>query len=477
MRHVSLSLLALALMGCPKNGAVNAGDVAPPAPEPLEARPFNVPQTQEFTLSNGIPVVLLENHEVPLFSIQLVLGVGSYLDPEGQEGLASATFDMLNEGAGEMDAAEISRKLRLMGSSVGAGAGLDGSAISASGVVRNLDATLDIWSAVLRAPSFPAEDWEIMQRRKVANIEASRKDPNSVAGRVLYRLFYGDAYAGRSSSVESVSSIDTAGMRAFYEGYVGPAQATILVGGALTKEDVLPALEKAVGDWKVDVEEGDLTVSVPAIESATMYFIDEPGAAQSVIQTAQTVGNRTDDDYFPFAMASRALGGSFVARVNMNLREDKGYTYGARCSAGYRHGPGMWSCSTSVRTDATGPSLVEIKKEIDEALDARPLTEDEIGAAKSSVTNSYPRQFETTGSLLGQQVTIQRYGLNPDWVASYVPNVRGVTADAANAAFQDRITPDQTIWLVVGDKETIFDDVVALGLPVVELDREGNPLE
>ena len=344
-------------------------------------------------------------------------------------------------------------------------------------LVRTLDEPLAIGSPVRRSPSFPADDWEIMQRRKVANIEASRKDPNSVASRVLYRLFYGDAYAGRSSSVDSVSGIDTEAMRSFYSSYVGPAQATILVGGALTKDDVLPALEKAVGDWKVDVEQGAPSVSLPEIASTTMYFIDEPGAAQSVIRTAQSVGNRTDDDYFPFAMASRALGGSFVARVNMNLREDKGYTYGARCSAGYRHGPGMWGCSTSVRTDATGPSLVEIKKEIDEALAARPLTEDEIDTAKSSVTNSYPRQFETTGSLLGQQVTIERYGLDPNWVASYVPNVRGVSADAANEAFQSRITPDKTIWLVVGDKATIYDDVVALGLPVVELDREGNPLE
>jgi zinc protease len=425
-------------------------------------------------------VVFLENHEVPLFSVQLVLEVGAFLDPEGQEGLASAAFDMLNEGAADMDASEISRRLRQMGSSVNSGAGLDGASISASGLVKHMDATLDIWRAVVREPTFPEQDWSVLQKRTLANLESERSDPNSVASRVLYKILYDSAYAGRDPSLMSVSSLDTGMMRAFYEHHVGPANGMLLVGGDVTATQVLPLLEAKMGDWSSEAVPVSASGAPKAIDSSVMYFIDEPGASQSVIRTAQVVGTRLDEDHFEFEMASRSFGGSFVARINMNLREDKGYTYGARCSSSYRHGPGTWGCSTSVRADATGASLMEIQREMSEALGqadtSRPLEDQEVSDAKDSVVYAYPARFETTGSLLGQQVSIQRYDLPEDWVGTYVDKVRSVTTEAANDAFRTHVDPDHMIWLVVGDRASVFEEVAALGLPMVELDREGEPL-
>lgn len=481
MRTTAWIVSGFLLAGCAKTGSVDAaGANARTTPEALEVRPFQLPAPETHTLSNGMKVVILENHEVPLFSVQLVLEVGSFLDPEGQEGLASATFDMLNEGAGDMDASEISRRLQQMGSSVNSGAGLDGASISASGLVKHMDATLEIWRTVVREPTFPDKDWSVLQKRTLANIESERSVPNSVASRVLYQILYDGKYAGRDPSLESVGSLDTAAMRSFYDTHVGPANAMLLVGGDVTAEQVLPVLEAKIGDWSTGVAPASATGGPKAIDASVMYFIDEPGASQSVIRTAQVIGTRLDEDYFDFDMASRAFGGSFVARINMNLREDKGYTYGARCSASYRHGPGVWGCSTSVRADATGASLVEIRREMAEALGTgevdRPLLEQEITDAKNSVVYAYPARFETTGSLLGQQVSIQRYGLPVDWVETYVDKVRAVATDDANEVFRSRIDPDHMIWLVVGDRASVYEEVAALGIPMVELDREGNPV-
>jgi zinc protease len=189
------------------------------------------------------------------------------------------------------------------------------------------------------------------------------------------------------------------------------------------------------------------------------------------------VGTRHDEDYFPFLMANEVLGGHFTSRLNLNLREDKGYTYGARCFIGTWDGPGVWGCATSVQTEVTGPALTEMKKEILDAHGDRPIAPDELSYFTSMRVNAFPGGYETSAAILGEQITIWRYGLPADWPEQFLPGIRSVTVEAANQAFRDRVTPDHLIWVVVGDRAAVWDHLSAVGVEVVELDREGNPID
>ncbi|TNE90108.1 MAG: insulinase family protein [Deltaproteobacteria bacterium] len=483
MRPLTLTLIAaIALTGCPKDTEVEtpAAEAVDPArtfPEPLEGKTFEVPKPSSLQLANGMPVYVVENHEVPLFDVQMVFDVGSFADPEGKEGLAEATFDLLDEGAGDMDAAALSKKLRQIGGFVGSSASLDGASVGAAGLSKNLEQILDIWTTVLLEPTFPEEDWKVLQKKMVADLEAQDADPNSVALRLHYRVAYGDDYRGRAADAESVGSLTPADMKAFYEKYVGPGNARILVGGDVDPEAVVKALDARLGQWNVAVETTRPEPKSTPFEAATVYFVDEPGASQSVVRTLVPIGTRLDEDYFDLDIANRAFGGAFVARVNMLLREEKGWTYGARTFTYYPHGNGFWGMSTSVRTDATAGTLTEVSRLITEALGDKPLTDDEVAYMKSSVRNGYPAGFETTGALLAEQVEVQRYGLPADWTAKYLAGIDAVTTESANTALKKAIDPNRLAWFVVGDRAAVMDEVLSVGLPVVVLDREGNELE
>lgn len=482
MRPYTLTLLAaVALTGCPKGTAPeNAAEQADPSrafPEPLPATTFEVPKPTSLQLANGMPVYVVENHEVPLFDVRIVFDVGAFADPEGKEGLAAATFDMLNEGAGDMDASEISRRLRQIGSNVSSGADLDGASVGASGLTKNMEQTLDLFTTILLEPTFPGDDWGVMQKQMVANLEAEDADPTSVALRLHYRVAYGDSYRGRSASPESIGALTTEDMKDFYGKFVGPGNARILVGGDVDPEAVVKALDARLGEWNVAVETPRPEPTATAFDGSRVYFVDEPGASQSVVRILTPIGTRLDEDYFDFDIANRAFGGAFVARVNMLLREEKGWTYGARTFTYYPHGTGFWGLSTSVRTDATEGTLAEVTRLIQEVLADNPLTEEEVAYMKSSVRNGYPAGFETTGALLSEQVDVQRYGLPSDWTARYLPGIEAVTAEKANAALARSLDPQRLAWFVVGDREQVLEGIRGFGMPVTVLDRDGSVLE
>jgi len=483
MMRRGLPLIALALLlGCPKTAEVES---APPVaeqartfPGPLETPAFHMPETQTRELSNGLRIVVATDEELPIFDLRLVFRVGGYLDPEGAEGLASATFDMLNEGAGDLSAEDISSKLRRLGSTLDSGASVDLGTLQATGLVRNLEPTLDLLATVLLAPTFPEEDWTILQRRRIADVIAAREDPGMVARMASYKVLYGDTYRGRYATEESYGAMKPEDMRAFYRQWVGPQNAMVFVGGAVEPDRIAALLEARIGNWKPEhVEAATPGAQLPIPEESTLYFIDKPGAAQSVLRVVTPVGTWHDPDYFPFLMANEVLGGHFTSRVNLNLREDKGYTYGARCFIGDWDGPGVWGCATSVQTEVTGPALTELKKEIVGALGDRPITPDELSYFTSMQVNAFPANYETSAAILTERITIWRYGLPADWPEQYLPRVRAVTVEAANRAFQSHVMPDHLVWVVVGDRDTVWDDLSAVGVRIVELDREGNPIE
>lgn len=473
---------AIALSACPKPTPTEpAADAVVPHdpavardyPEPLPERPLVVPTLETRTLSNGLKVMVVPNNEVPIVNVTVAFNVGGFADEVPGE--ARATFDMLNEGAGDLNAAQIAKKLQTMASTLSTSGGADGGAVSISSLTKNLGETLDLLALVIEEPSFPEGDWELMQSRYVAGVESSRKDPVAISRRVQNRLLFGDQYRGRLPSEEHYQAIDTAKMKAWWAKYGGPENAVVLVGGATDADTVTELLEARLGDWKPEgIESPKAEVTTTPPEASTLYFVDKPGAAQSVVRAYNYVGTRTDADWFAYDLAIDVLGGSFMSRLNLNLREDKAYTYGARCGTILGYGTGIVSCGASVKTDVTGPSLTEMRKELDMIRGDKPITADELAYMQGASVNGYPKRFETPSALLGEQVTIWRYDLPVDWPSTYLDNIKSVSLEQAQAALASRWNSDQEIWLVVGDKAVIGEDVKAFGLPIVEIDANGD---
>lgn len=468
------SILALVAM----TSTAMAQDATIPFPDPLPVPDFELPEATSHTLSNGLDVRIVENHEVPLWSARLVVRGGTGTDPADKAGLASVAIDLLDDGAGDWSSSDISRTVKRLGSSLSTSAGLDSSSVSAGGILRNMDETLGIMATVVTQPTFPAEEWSILQQRRIANATAKLEDPGTVGREAFYKQLYDGTYQGSVTTAESYEAITLGDMTAFHAAQFRPSNALLLVGGDIDPATALPILEKHFGGWTVEGQAMEIATPAPApIEESVMYFIDKPGAAQSVIRLGGFVGTRMDDDYYALHIGNAAFGGAFTARVNMNLREDKGYTYGARCRAWYPEGPGVWFCSTSVRTDATGASLDEIKMEITDVLGDRPIDADELAYNVSSEVNGFPGQYETVGAVLGEHADIWVHGLPSDWQGRYLPGVQAVTVDSANAALAARLVPDRVVWTVVGDRDAVYSDLEAFGLPIIELDRQGNPIQ
>jgi zinc protease len=469
---VSPLLLIAALSAC----APSVLDVRPaPLPEPLKVPEFALPTPATRTLANGVSVVIAENHEVPLFEVRVLFRAGGFTDPAGKEALASVTLDMVNEGVEGMTAEEFSRASKRLGASVATGADSDGAEIGLSGITENLDASLDLLAKVMLAPTFPTDDWDVMRARRMAAVKNDRENPPSIASRVTTRLLWEGAYRGQLVTESSLAAITTDDMRAWRATHLVPSEALILVGGDVDPDEITQKLDARLAAW---TDAAGTPPVVPAVRArtSTLYLVDKPGAAQSVVRVLAGAPTRLDADRYDMTVASLAFGGAFMSRLNLNLREEKGYTYGARCGLVDGFGPSFLSCTAQVATDVTGPSLTEIAKELDGALGGKPFTPDEVTAVASGEILGFPRQFELTGAILGQRGAIWRYALPEDYTERYVPGLRAVTADSATKAFRQHVRTDQLTWLVVGDAAKIGESVKTLGLPVVMLDRDGNAL-
>lgn len=485
---MSRSLIVLAALGlsacgpkaAPQAAAEEAASTTPARemPAPLPERPFTMPEVQEATLSNGLTVRVVANDEVPLFSAQLLLRTGGVVDPEGKKGLASLTFAMMDEGADGKDAAALAGAVKALGGTLSAGAGLDLASVRVSGPTRNLAGLLDLWADVLLRPDFPEEDWEIVHAKRLKDFDASLSQPNTVASRVMQKLAFDGRYAGRLTTREAYEGITLDDVRSFHDTWVTPDHGMLLVGGDVDLDTLVPLLEARLAEWTPgDSALPEVAADPAPTDAAAIYFVHEEGAQQSVIRSFLPVIHRLDERWFDLYMANTALGGAFTARVNMNLREDKGYTYGARCGFDHGLGDSLWYCGTSVATPVTGPSMTELMREVDEAVSTRPITPEEHEFFTSFRVNAFAGSFETSSDLLGEVADGWAYGLPTDWLERYVPGVLGVTVDSANAALQAYIAPDKVTYVVVGDRDAVLDDLTALGLPVIEVDHDANPVE
>ncbi|MGH7545375.1 MAG: M16 family metallopeptidase, partial [Gemmatimonadota bacterium] len=450
-------------------------------PDPGPPPETRFPDFQKTTLSNGLTVVLAERRAVPVVNFRLMLDAGYAADAQGIPGEASLAMAMLDEGTKRRSALQISEELAQLGANLGTGSDLDVSTVSLSSLRENLDASLEIFADVILNPAFPEDELERLRQQRLAQIQQEKVQPIGMALRVMPRLIYGEGHAygnplTGSGTEASVQRITRANLVRFHQAWFKPNRATLVVVGATTLDELTPKLERLFRGWAPgEVPEKNLADVEPGAASV-VYLLDRPGALQSVILAGHVAPPKRNPDEIAIETMNTILGGDFTARINMNLREDKHWSYGAQSFFWDARGQRPFIVYAAVQTDKTKESLVELTKELNGIVGPRPPTADELDRAKKSRTLTLPGSWETNNAVLGSLADIVEYGLEEDYYDTYADRVRALGVRDVSAVADKVLRPDRVIWVVVGDKEKIEAGIRELRLgPVHEIDADGNP--
>jgi zinc protease len=416
-------------------------------------RPFQLPAMRTFALRSGVRAYLVEQHELPIVSIDLNFDGGALADPPGKEGLASVCMALVTEGTAALDKLRFSEALADLASSVSAYATDDAAGLAAQSLSRHFEATLALFADALLTPGLRAADFERLIQRRMEGVKQAKGTPASVAARVGGVIMYGQGHPfGAVVTEASLGAITLDDCRAFVKAQMQPANARLFVVGDLTEAQVRAAFEQGrLGAWAGQAAPL-ANLPAPKPPAGRIFFVDIPGSAQSQVGLMHRGPARTARDYFPTQVLGSVLGGGFSSRVNMNLREDKGYSYGARAGFSYSKYYGTFSATASVQADATFQSLLELRREVaDLASNRRPAAGDELEREKQGAILALPSQFGTSQAALGNYRRLVYFGLPLDYFNTYVARVGAVTAAQVAAAARAHLRPRDATYLVVGD--------------------------
>ncbi|MEX2583182.1 MAG: pitrilysin family protein [Gemmatimonadota bacterium] len=470
MKHTIWFLLATALAaGCASTATVPA-EPYPTAPPSLGPAPsFEMADPIERTLSNGLTVLYLSRGELPLVQAVLVTRAGAMDDPADLTGLAAFTADMLDEGAGGRDALELAAAIEQLGATLGVGAGWDASQISLQVLRDELPEALAIMADVVMRPDFPEAELTRVRDERLTELASARDDAATIAGNAFASLVYGSDHPyGRLSTQESARRFDRQTLRDFHSRYYRPGTSTLVLVGAIDSS-MHPQVERIFGNWPAT---GSVTTSsVPAppeTASTRIFLVDKPGAAQSEIRIGHPGVARDTPDYYALQVLNTLLGGSFTSRLNQNLRETHGYTYGAGSGFGMRLGEGPFSASAAVVTAKTDSSVIEFFRELNRIRD-EVVPADELERAKQYVALRLPQQMETTGQVAARLADLVTYDLPLDYYGDYVQRVMAVTAADVQRVARRYVRPGRSVVVVVGDRQQIEPGLRALPIGTVEI--------
>ncbi len=450
-------------------------------PRPGPTPKFTPPPVVRRSLSNGLEVLVAERHELPILTLSLVVKGGETLVPAGKEGLASLTAALLPEGTTKRDALQLAGELSEIGASLDAEGGLESSSLSLTTLTKHTDKALEIYADVLLNPAFPDPALERLRGRRLALLLSRSDNANSIAGIVFPRLLYGLEHPygrpdlGTPKTVKGLTRDDAKG---FFDQLYRPNNATMIVVGDTTPDAVVEALEAALKEWTPGEPVKVALPEAPEGKPVTIFLVDRPGAAQSVLAVGQVGQPRRTPDYFPLSVMNAILGGQFSSRINLNLREDKGYTYGARSHFAFRQGPGPFQAGGSVKTDVTREALIELIKELTDITGPRPATDAELAFAKDRLVKGFPGRFETTFDVAGTLAELVLYHLPDNYFARYQSEIEAVTkSDVARVAGK-YLDPAHMVILVVGDRSKVEPALKTLPFAKVinAVDPDGNPL-
>ncbi|MBL8919554.1 MAG: insulinase family protein [Myxococcaceae bacterium] len=441
------------------------------------------PALQRATLKNGLKVVLAERRGVPVVDLRLRIDVGTSSDSSATAGLGSLAMDLLDEGAGKRSAIEIGEELQRLGATLGTGAGLDVSSVSMTALKVNLEPSLKLLSEVVLQPTFPANDFERLKNQRLAGIKQEKNSPSGVAQRLAPKLFFGDGHpyalplsgSGFEATVAKLTRDDAV---AWAKAALKPGSSTLGVVGDISMAELLPKLEQAFGGWAAGEAKRATVAEVPLRAKPVVWLVDRPGSQQSVILVGHPAPPTNNPDEVAIEGFNVVLGGDFNSRLNMNLREDKHWSYGVRTFFEAARGQRLFAVHAPVQTDKTKESLFEIRKEVAELLGKRPTTPEEYERIQADRVLKLPGRWETMAAVQGALGQVVVYGLADDYFQTYPDKVRALKREQYDEAAKKVLKPQALVWVIVGDRSKIEKGVRELDLgEVTVVDTDGNAVK
>ena len=429
------------------------------------------PRIQKRALSNGVPVWIVEAHEVPLVQVSVVITAGNGEDPMGAFGLASITAAMLDEGAGNRSALELADSIEFLGASLSTNSTFDASSIRLSVPVARLQEALPIVADVTLRPTFPEKELNRLRDERLTALIQARDDASSVANMAFARVVFGPTHrygTGPTGTEATLKAFTSQQLKDFHAAIYQPTNATLIVVGDITPNGVMPLLERNFGAWRGRGSVARAALPQQPQAEKQIVIIDMPSAAQSQIRIGGIGVARSTTDYFPLLVLNTILGGSFTSRLNQNLREEHGYSYGVSSRFDMRRFPGPFLVGGGVQTDKTSEALREFFNELNGII-AKPVGAQELEKAKNYIALGYPGDFETIGDFSARLEEMAVYSLPTDYFDRYIPNVMAVTAEVVMKAASTYIRPEKFVVVIAGDRKVVEPGIRALNLAPIRL--------
>src|SRR5688572_12433113 len=447
-------------------------------PKAAAAKPVQLPTPVSETLPNGLTLILNERRGLPVVAANLVLRTGSDANPLDKPGLANFTAAMLDEGTATRSALQIADEIAQVGASLGISSSMDATTLAVRSLSKNFAGTVDVLADVTLRPSFPAQEIERQRASRLAALVQQRDNPGQVAAQVTASALYGPKHPygyseiGTEAALKSVSRAD---MESFWKQNFVPNNAALVVAGDISMSELKALAEKAFGGWQRGTP-AQPALGAPGTTPARVVIVDKPGSHQTQLRVASIGAPRSSPDFRPMQVMNLALGGLFSSRINMNLREEHGYTYGANSQFSFRRAAGPFQIASGVRTDVTAAAVDEIFKEVRGMVD-KPVSAEELQKAKDSLANSLPGAFESSANAVNNFSNVFIYNLGLDYYSRYAEQVNDVTPDQALAVSKKYLVPASMVVIAVGDRAKIEPELRKLNLGAVEIrDAEGKPI-
>ncbi len=440
-------------------------------PVPVADAPFAFPAIHKSVLANGLAVWTVAHTSVPVTTMVLLVRAGSSADPPDRAGLASLTGDMLDEGAGDRTAIEVHEALADIGAQFDTEVGPDATFLTLTTLTKFQDRGLLLLADLAIRSRFEAPEFARVRDLRANRLRQLREVPSAMADRAFATAIYGDHPYGHLAigTIDALERMTLADVSGLHATRYHPANSVLVVVGDRPHEEVLEAVATAFGTWRGDVRPAAVGMDPPGPPATRLAVVNRGGAPQSELRVGHLGVSRRTPDYHALVVANLVLGGQFVSRLNMNLREHKGFTYGARSWFEFRLEPGPFQMSASVQTEATAAAIVEMLAEVRALRGERPITTVELETARATLTRGYPRSFETADQLARSVAQLALYELPDDYFARFVPIIAALGVDAVQEAAARHLDPDRLIAVIVGDAASVIETLepLQLGTPVL----------
>jgi len=434
-------------------------------PEPGAPRPFRFPAIEKSALSNGLSVWTVAHPAIPVVTLVLLVRRGAADDPSGKEGLAALTVDMLDEGSGGRSSIEMHEALARLGAQLDADISSDAATLTVTALSRFTDRALAVMADMIARPSLEEADFQRVRQLRLHRLTQLRDMPAAVADRAFVRLLYGTHPYGHTplGSEPTLANMTLDDVRAFHQMAMRPSEVTLVAVGDCDHASVRKAADDAFAGWNGGAAH-TVVEPTPLPVPPRLNVVPRAGAPQSELRIGHVAAARSTPDYHALVAANMVLGGQFVSRINLNLREEKGFTYGARTSFDFRRLPGPFALQVGVQTGATAAAVEESLGEIAAIRGSRPITPEELAVGVAALTRGYARNFETAEQVSRAVTQIALYDLPDDYFATFVPRIERLTPDEVTRVAAEHLDPDRLTTLIVGDFDTVAQDLGRLNL-------------